>query len=83
MHPLGQVVEVLPVSLPFQGGVIELVGGSLIQCFADPQTASGGVPLAPLLLQPADPTATGVVLPVFPQHTMDLIDQAQREVQVI
>ena len=64
MHPFGQIVVILPVSVPFQILVKRLVRSAFIQRLADTQAPAGGMLFSFFSTQTADPAGPGVILPV-------------------
>ncbi len=56
VHPLRQIMVVLPVPLPFQPGIVRLVGGPLFERLADAKTASRRMLLSLLVAKPAYPS---------------------------
>src|SRR5690606_17473949 len=61
VHPLRQVVEVLPVAIPLGALVVRRAGRPLGKPLADAQPARGRVTLALLLGEAADPARAPVV----------------------
>ena len=80
MHPLGQVVVVLPVLIPFQALVGRFVRPPFVQPLADPQAAPRRVQLALGFVQSADPAAAGIIGTVAAKDVMHLVDELQGEI---
>ena len=78
VHPLGEVVPVLPVAVPLAALVMGLVDTALRQGLADAQAPDGGVLRALLLGQAAQPARAGIVRPVPPEHPVHVGDQVLR-----
>jgi hypothetical protein len=75
MHPFGQIMEVLPVPIPFQIFVIRIVRLSFIQFFSYPQTPLGRVQPPFLFRQPADPSGSRIICTISAQYLMNLRDE--------
>ncbi len=75
MHPFGQVMVVLPVPLPFQPVIKEIVGPAFIQFLTDPEPACGWVPSALRLTEAAYPARTWIIGAVPAKDVVDLIDE--------
>ena len=82
MHPLGQVVKIPTVPMPFQPLVNRLAGWAFPERFTDPQAARGRVLAPTFVIKPTDPTAAHVVRAVPPQYPMHLIDQIRRTASI-
>ena len=82
VHPAGQIVEILPVTIPFPAFVIGFVRSPFRERLADPQATGRGMTLAIVLVQPADPALARIVVGKAPQHVMDLVHQLQGKVSV-
>jgi hypothetical protein len=80
MHPLRQIMVVLPISIPFRSFVKRIGGAPLLQLLANPQSPFGGMKPAVLLLEAADPTGSVVVVPMPSKHAMHLIDELQCQI---
>jgi hypothetical protein len=82
VHPLGQVMVVLSVPVPFQ----PLVGGierpAFVQLLSDPKASDGRVHLALFLIEAADPAASRVVVSVTTEDAMDLINEPEAEISI-
>ena len=79
MDPLGQIMEILPVPVPFALRVEGFLRPPFIQFLADAQPAGQGVAAAFLFTQTADPALPGAFRTVTGQHMVNLIDQLQRQ----
>lgn len=77
MHPLRQVMVVLPVPPPFQPFVERLIGPSFGKRFSDPEGAPGRVRLALLIGKTADPPGPRVVVAVPAEGMVYLVDEAE------
>src|SRR5688572_8642996 len=82
MHPLGQVVKVLTVTLPLQPVVERFIQPALRKRLADSQAAARQVGLSFLLTESTDPALAWIVTSMSPERVMNLIDQAQREIEI-
>jgi len=82
VNPLGQVVGVLAVPVPFEAFVHRLAGLALVQGLADPQPACGWMPLSLLFTETADPSCPGIVGAVASEDVVYLIDKAQRKLAI-
>lgn len=82
VHPFGQVMEILAVPIPFGPIIKWLCSPPFGSLLSDAESASGGMMLSFGFVQAADPSGPRVVFPVFAQHLMDLIDEAERQVTV-
>ena len=77
VHPLGQVMVVLPVLVPLQTLIGRLVGPAFVQLLSDAQTPHGRMALPLLLIKAADPAVSGVVITVPAQGVMHLAYESQ------
>src|SRR5262249_27691797 len=82
MHPLGQVMKVLAVSIPLEAPIQWFAHRSLGKCLADTQAAARGMRFALLFAESADPTGSGIAGTVTAQLVMDLVHQANCELGV-
>ena len=80
VHPAGQVVEVLPVAVPFEALVERLAFAPLGQLLADAQAAAGRVLLALRVGEPLIQPVREVVGAVAAEHVVHAVDQPQRAV---
>jgi hypothetical protein len=78
VHPLRQIVEVLPVALPLEALVERLVRRTLRELLADPQAAAGRVKLAFVVGETADPAAAAIVGTVPAEQVVHAIHQRER-----
>ena len=76
VHPLGQVMEVLTVPVPFRPLVGGLTRLPFVQLLADPQPTGGRVPLPLLFAQAAEPAGPRVIGAVPAEDVMHLVDEA-------
>ena len=82
VHPLRQVVIVLPIPLPLQPSIVWLLGSPLGKRLAYAKTP-GGRPLPPLLLaQAAYPARPFIVRAEPPQGEVHLFDEPQSQFKV-
>jgi len=79
MHPLGEVVVVLPVPVPLQTLVKRFFGAALGEGLPDPQSPAGRVQGAFAAAQAADPAGPMVIASVTAEDAMHLIDEVRRE----
>ena len=82
VHPLGQIMEVLAVPVPFHTFVVRFGGAAFLELLTDSQTADCGMLLAFRLVQPADPPGLGVVPTSPAEGVMDLIHEPQRQIPI-
>ncbi len=82
VHPLGQVMVVLPVPIPLQALVKGFAELAFIQLLTDPQAPHGRVQPAFLLIEAADPSTSRVIIAVPTENAMHLIHQLQCEISV-
>ena len=66
MHPLGEIVEILAVAIPFQPLVEGFPGATFGKFFPDPQPALGRMRLACGFAQATDPTGPPIIAPMMP-----------------
>jgi hypothetical protein len=67
MHPLGQIMEVLAIPIPFQPFIQRFIGVAFLKRFADPQAARCRMMAPSLFIKSADPSAAAVVLAISPE----------------
>jgi hypothetical protein len=79
MHPLRQVVIVLPIAIPFQLFIVGFIGPALVHSLADSQPAARGVCFSLFLTETADPAYPWVVFAVPSEDVVNLIDETQGE----
>jgi hypothetical protein len=82
MHPFGQIVEVLPVALPFELIVEGLVDAALRELFANTKAARRGVLLPCRFFEPAQPSGARIVGAMLAQGVVHLIDESKSKVSV-
>ena len=78
MHPLGKVVEVLPVAVPLEPRIEGLVRTPLGEWLADAKTPAGRM----LGARVAEPALARVVLAVLAEHLVDSLDELQGSLAV-
>jgi hypothetical protein len=82
MHPLRQVVVVLPVLVPFQALIWRLVGLALVQSLPDPKAPGCRMPLSFQIVEAADPALSRVIIAVPTKGVVHLVNEAQAEIQI-
>jgi hypothetical protein len=82
VHPLGQVVEILAVTIPFQSFIVGLFRVALGQIFADPKPTSSWMEFTLMLAQTGNPPGSRIVDAMSTQRVMNLIDKPQCKFRV-
>ncbi len=82
MHPLRQVMEILPVAVPFQALVERLVLSAFGKLLSDPQAPFCRVHLTFLSGKAADPAGPRVVVPVTAKDVVHLVNETQSQIPV-
>ena len=82
MHPLCQVMEILPVAVPFEFLVPCIPRRPLGQRFSDPETAGCRMLFGLFRREPANPAGMEITAPVAAQGVVNLINEADGEVPV-
>ena len=78
VHPARQIMEVLPVTVPFQTVVEGLAGSAFGKLLADAQAACGRMRRRGAV----EPAAAGIILAMPAQRLMDELDEAEGQARV-
>jgi len=77
VHPFGEVVIILPVTIPFKLLIKGIIGAPVVHFLANPQSPHSGVQFPFLLIEAADPALSPVVVTVPSKNVMDPIDKQE------
>jgi hypothetical protein len=82
MDPLGEIVEILTIAVPFQTLIEWLANITFFERFSDPETTCGRMVLPGFIIETADPSTSRIVAAISPEHLMYPINQISRAVVI-